>query len=180
MDQRVVHVLLILVSSYCSTTGADTPSNCSYDEVAGTWKFFESERGLSRHTNCSTANPGRNFARFRQKGQNRTYLSAQFRHVQVMQLLFPNVAIDSYGNRSVWTLIVNQGFEVNVNNRKYFAFTEWTEVSEHYAISICDKTRPGWAHDKYSRDWSCFAGQKIETSQKLRPKHHYKQVSNNL
>ncbi|CDW52255.1 CathepsinC exc and Peptidase C1 domain containing protein [Trichuris trichiura] len=157
MDQEVVHILLLLLLFYCSSTGADTPSNCSFDEVAGTWKFFESNRGLSKHTNCSSTNPD------------------QFRHVQVMQLLFPNVAIDSYGNTGVWTLIVNQGFEVNVNNRKYFAFTEWTERSGHHAISICDKTRPGWAHDKYSRDWSCFAGQKIQRSHKLRSKRQYKQ-----
>uniref|UniRef100_A0A5S6R395 Dipeptidyl peptidase 1 n=1 Tax=Trichuris muris TaxID=70415 RepID=A0A5S6R395_TRIMR len=154
MGPKALYILLF-VALCCSSAVADTPSNCSYNEIVGTWKFFESKRGISRHTNCTISDP------------------AHFRHVQMVQLLFPDVAIDAYGNRGTWTLIANQGFEVTVNNRKYFAFTAWTEESEHHVTSICDETIPGWAHDKYSRDWSCFVGQKIEKSRKIRPKHHH-------
>ena len=39
-----------------------------------------------------------------------------------LQLLRPNVAVDQYGNKGHWTLIYNQGFEITVNQRVYFAF----------------------------------------------------------
>lgn len=45
-----------------------------------------------------------------------------------LQLLRPNVAVDQYGNKGHWTLIYNQGFEVTVNQRVYFAFSSYSQV----------------------------------------------------
>ncbi len=45
-----------------------------------------------------------------------------------LQLLRPNVAVDQYGNRGHWTLIYNQGFEITVNQRVYFAFSSYSQV----------------------------------------------------
>lgn len=45
-----------------------------------------------------------------------------------LQLLKPNVAVDQYGNRGHWTLIYNQGFEITVNQRIYFAFSSFAQV----------------------------------------------------
>ena len=38
------------------------------------------------------------------------------------------MAVDQYGNKGHWTLIYNQGFEVTVNQRVYFAFSSFSEV----------------------------------------------------
>lgn len=46
-----------------------------------------------------------------------------------LQLLRPNVVVDQYGNRGHWTLIYNQGFEITVNQRIYFAFSSYSEVT---------------------------------------------------
>lgn len=45
-----------------------------------------------------------------------------------LQLLRPNVAVDQYGNKGHWTLIYNQGFEITVNQRVYFAFSSYAQV----------------------------------------------------
>jgi hypothetical protein len=46
-----------------------------------------------------------------------------------LQLLRPNVAVDQYGNKGHWTLIYNQGFEITVNQRVYFAFSSYAQVN---------------------------------------------------
>src|SRR4051794_12518356 len=68
--------------------------------------------------------------------------------------------VDQFGNKGVWTIIYNQGFEVTINSRRYFAFSNWTAVERHQVMSRCNETKPGWSHDIYVRDWSCFVGKK--------------------
>ena len=52
-----------------------------------------------------------------------------------IQLLHPNVAVDQYGNKGHWTMIYNQGFEVTVNQRIYFAFSHYAQVW-HYPLTL--------------------------------------------
>jgi hypothetical protein len=65
---------------------------------------------------------------------------------------FPNIASDDEGNLGFWTIIYNQGFEVEVNHRKYFAFSKYDANN-----SYCSETQWGWAHDNgvNPSDWSC-------------------------
>ena len=83
-----------------------------------------------------------------------------------MNLLFPNVATDRYGNRGTWTMIYNQGFEVHINARRYFAFSNYTEADHHQVVSHCDQTMVGWSHDVYVRDWSCYVGRKMNAARR--------------
>lgn len=61
-------------------------------------------------------------------------------------LEFPNTAIDEFGNTGFWTLIYNQGFEIVLNGRKYFAFSYYEQNGDN-VTSYCHKTFPGWSHD---------------------------------
>jgi len=50
-------------------------------------------------------------------------------HETQIQLLYPNKARDAHGNVGTWTMIYNEGFEVVINGRSYFAFSAWEQVS---------------------------------------------------
>ena len=131
-------VLLLLVGEL-SVVLADTPANCTYEDVLGAWTFHVGPSGLDNTVNCSKA--------FSVKKTLR------------VELMYPDVAVDEHGNQGFWTLIYNQGFEVVVGTRKYFAFSNYTKEN-NTVINHCSSTLPGWSHDLMSRNWACYYGEK--------------------
>lgn len=129
-------ILLLFFIKYCL---ADTPANCTYDDIQGTWIFSESERINDLTEECN--------------GTQKAVRTLK------IDLTFPNFATDEHGNTGHWTLIYNQGFEVTINYRKYFAFSLYkTEGNKVY--SYCHKTLPGWSHDILEHNWACWTGVK--------------------
>ena len=123
----------------CIYVDADTPANCTYEEIRGSWLFSVGEGGHDNTIDCSSFKP--------------------VSELQV-SLLFPDVAVDSEGNVGFWTLIYNQGFEVNINGVVYFAFSAY-EKSGKKVTSFCDKTLNGWSHAAkgyHAGDWACYSG----------------------
>ena len=122
MASQIVVIANLIFLSFCIYVDADTPANCTYEEISGSWLFSIGEGGHDNTIDCSSFKPVSEL------------------HVT---LLFPDVAVDSDGNVGFWTLIYNQGFEVNINGVVYFAFSSY-EKSGEKVISFCDKTLNGW------------------------------------
>ncbi|UYV64704.1 CTSC [Cordylochernes scorpioides] len=91
-------------------------------------------------------------------------------YTTTVTLLFPNVAIDDQGHQGRWTLIYNQGFELTINNRIYFAFSDFSKNSNGQVVSYCDRTKVGFSHDVLGHNWACYKANKL---QQVPPKHHY-------
>ena len=118
----------------------DTPANCTYEEIRGPWIFFVGRGGFNNTVNCSNSFP----------------VVSKL----LLNLLFPDIAVDNNGNKGFWTLIYNQGFEVHINGRKYFAFSAYQKTGDT-VVSFCDKTKNGWSHEGASYkpiDWACYYG----------------------
>lgn len=132
---NIVPVILLAVCIH-----ADTLANCTYEDIRGTWVFElgPSQKEGSQEWNCSSA----------------SQIAAQY--TVKVNLEYPDVAIDEFGNKGFWTIIYNQGFEVVVGGIKYFGFS----VFKSKTVSVCDKVNPGWAHDVLGHDRRCFLGQK--------------------
>lgn len=125
-----------------STVVADTPANCTFDDIAGRWVFMMGDTGGDRTINCS--NPTTNYFNL------------------TVDLNYPDIAVDvTTGAEGFWTLIYNQGFEVVINSRKYFAYSKY-KTSGKNVTSICTETLPGMFHNVIGRDWGCYIGQKVK------------------
>lgn len=151
-------MILLLVPALfllAGQAGADTPANCTYEDVEGSWIFYESERSQDSSIDCMSQVP----------------VVAKFR----INLKYPNVAVDQFGNVGTWTMVYNQGFEVTVSGRSYFAYSDYGQVGQDSVVSYCNQTQSGhgWSHDVTVRNWACFTGKKIEENgAKYKPKYH--------
>ncbi|KAK8401603.1 hypothetical protein O3P69_001024 [Scylla paramamosain] len=135
-SSRVLSILgALLIAGIIQLAAGDTPANCLYEDVRGTWTFMETERLGSHNIDCDTL--------------------GAIVHVKNFTLAFPDIATDELSNAGTWTMIYNQGFEININQRSYFAFLYY-ETGENSVTSYCGHTFTGWSRDKTVRNWSCF------------------------
>nr|XP_055053451.1 dipeptidyl peptidase 1 [Misgurnus anguillicaudatus] len=135
----VLSVLALFL--FVSGSVADTPANCTYEDLLGTWVFSVSDVGQDRTINCSST-------------------GKVVRTVTVdLQKLY--VAVDDIGHTGFFTLIYNQGFEVVINDYKWFGFFKYSQQGSQ-VTSYCDQTLPGWVHDVFGNNWACFTGKKVQ------------------
>jgi len=137
--------LLLLLPCIFSSVLADTPANCSYESIKGTWNFYVGPGGYDNTVDCSG--------------------EFDSQRIITVNLDYPDKVTDGVGNTGFWTMVYYQGFEVVVNDMKFFAFSNYTVLSPKLAVSHCDSTLNGWAHKVDGTDWACYYGRKhFETS----------------
>lgn len=118
---------------------ADTPASCMYEDIRGVWDFNMDAGGKTNTVNCSAA--------------------IQFRRTYTINLTYPDIAIGPDGEIGFWTMIYNQGFEVRINGRIFFAFSYY-EQKGGKVTSFCSTTFGGWYHNADQSDWGCYVGKK--------------------
>ena len=140
--------LAFLASQFITARiNGDTPANCTFDDISGTWILYLGKAGQTNKIDCT----------------DKEIVPVDKLKVQ---LLFPDIAVDEYGNKGFWTLIYNQGYELVINGRKYFAFSTYKKVDKT-VTSLCDRTFNGWAHDEIKdskfppTNWGCYYGKLV-------------------
>jgi cathepsin C len=139
-------MILYYLSIFVFTVGGvlcDTPANCTYEDIEGIWDFYETARNGDADIVCS------------KQGHAVERLT--------VFLTYPNTAKDEFGNLGTWTMVYNQGFEVVVNGRSYFGFSDYKVLPDKKTVeSYCDKipVGSGWSHDITVRNWACLHARK--------------------
>ncbi|XP_072317940.1 dipeptidyl peptidase 1 [Eucyclogobius newberryi] len=134
-------LLLCFLLIWVESSRADTPANCTYEDLLGTWVFQVSKGGQDKSINCSAEAVGESSV--------------------TVTLEKLSVATDELGNTGFFTLIYNQGFEVVLGGYKWFGFFKYSGDGSQ-VISYCDQTLPGWVHDVLGNNWACFVGKKVK------------------
>lgn len=129
-----MNLKLLLGLSFLLFAAADLPIHCLQEQIVGKWIFHLGAGDFSNNITCDKFTPLRDY--------------------QVV-LSLPNIATDRDGNTGTWTMVYDEGFEVVIADRKFFAFS-------HYGggKSQCDQTMPGWYHGIDGKHWGCYQGAK--------------------
>lgn len=136
---------LLIAASLLVCVMNDTPANCSYESVRGVWTFSVGAGGHDNSIDCSKV----------------------FKLVErvTVRLDYPDVAtIPGHPKRGIWTMAFNQGFEVIIDGRMFFAFSNYTVLSSKKAVSHCYSTLNGWVHDASGKNWACYYGIKSSSA----------------
>ena len=82
----------------------------------------------------------------------------------------PDVAVDGSGQRGFWTMVYDEGFEVQIGGRSFFAFLRFRASKEPRDnaplapkdtagfASECSRTATGWYHAANRTEWGCYYG----------------------
>lgn len=142
--------LLVVLLALLPLATSDTPANCTYEDIRGTWTLHVGEGGHENTLDCTE--------------------TFDVQSKVTVTLSYPDIAKDDQGNTGFWTIIYNQGFEVVVNKKKYFAFSNYTMINKTAAASHCSSTLNGWAHNVDESDWACYYGVKESSDAYKNPK----------
>ena len=145
---------------------ADIPVHCLHRQAIGTWIFRMGSNDHDDTLTCGHKLPDSVMTmvdnRVRFKNPN-----FKVSHDYKITLSEPNIATDSNGAKGTWTMVYDEGFEVRINGKTFFAFFVYVPKVEQPTPdnnadfdSICSETFTGWYHDYDDTEWGCFIGKK--------------------
>jgi len=141
---------------------ADLPVHCLRHQVVGEWRFKLGPLGPSR-SSCGHRRPDT------EDGQpTREIVDAASGDDQLMVTLRdPNVALTARDSRGAWTMVYDEGFEVNVAGLNFFAFSNFTfefnatHPTVKHNTSHCGESMVGWYQNADRTRFGCFYGGKV-------------------
>lgn len=134
----------------------DLPVHCLRHEIVGDWNFQLS--GLSPHrTSCRHERPDVEGVQPQDLEQ-----STETKTVSLFEPHFAKTKSDVNGR---FTMIYDEGFEVEVDGLVFFAFSRFDLVTKDGMkknVSRCGETHQGWYRQASSRSkWGCYIASKV-------------------
>lgn len=155
-------VLAIVVA----TAVADISVHCLYDNIVGDWTFYTTKPLIANQRDLKE----RVFL-WCNKTVSSPVLQNAFQNELNVRIETPNKAYLFNDNgvitaKGTWTMIYDQGFEVIIAGKKFFAFNKFkVRQNGRYVTSYCAKTQKGWYHDvDGDSNYGCYYGVKKNAS----------------
>merc|ERR1712071_204430 len=153
---KMLKLCAIALGTLATIAKSDTPADCHYEVIKGKWTFHYTDSGLVPEP----------------KGM--CHEGLDYKNEVTFELSNINLVtrLDERASNGWFTLIYNQGFEIIIDERKWFAFFS-NNRDPGVDTYDCDSTYKGWVHDTLSNDWACFHAihEKINSTIKKRPVH---------
>jgi len=170
-------VLLVALAAWPESAEADLPVHCVHSQILGKWKFHRGAGGKEKMGLKCSQTPEQYEHASDKYGLGEPNFDTE--DTMEVHLKEPNVVehTDAKGNthKGTWTMIYDEGFEVNVAGHKYFAFSYYkTGSSEHHKKSVCHMSFPGWYHNAENPDgksWGCYYGAKVDQLEGTEEEH---------
>eukprot|EP00929_Paragymnodinium_shiwhaense_P094544 TRINITY_DN5514_c0_g1_i1.p1 TRINITY_DN5514_c0_g1~~TRINITY_DN5514_c0_g1_i1.p1 ORF type:complete len:602 (+),score=161.76 TRINITY_DN5514_c0_g1_i1:117-1808(+) len=151
----VAHVAALPWLALC-----DLPVHCLRHQVVGEWEFslgpMAPKRSSCGHQNPDSPDKQPAVALVSADGQPST---------ERFTLSDPDVATAQDGSEGTWTMIYDEGFEVSVGDRVFFAFSKFDLVPDGKGgktnTSHCDATQVGWYRNRERTSWGCYVARKV-------------------
>lgn len=140
-------------------TRGDLPVHCLRHQVVGEWEFVLTEPSPTR-SHCGHKTPDRDDA------QPLQLSFAKSAKTLKITLRDPNHAASSSGEKGNWTMVYDEGWEVQLGDVSYFAFSRFdfnTVNGAKMNQSKCDETMQGWYSDAKRSKFGCYTARKVST-----------------
>lgn len=157
MRDSVIFSALALGFSLTSEVAADIPVHCLRHQVEGEWEFTLGPASAER-SSCGHEHPD---------NQNREPPAEMVTGpttTMKVTLEDANRARTDTDQMGTFTMIYDEGFEVNVDGRSFFAFSRFDLDDQGRNVTNCDETLTGWYHDADGGNYGCYYGKKSTES----------------
>ena len=151
----------------------DLPVHCLHTQVRGRWRFHLGQLAevSGEPPRCGHHLPGTKddeMADPRLIVPNATTFD--------VTLSDPDVATDASGQSGFWTMVYDEGFEVRIGDRVFFAFSRFRashEPKDNAPLapkelagfaSECTRSAPGWYSETGRSRWGCYYAEQLEAA----------------
>jgi len=151
-------LLILVAASSPGCTLADLPVHCLRHQVAGEWEFSLGPLGKKR-SSCGHQSPD-------DENQQPKIALTDLKERKLVTLAHPNSASTKKDPEGTWTMIYDEGFEVNVEGLSFFAFSRFdllNEDGQKHNVSHCGESQVGWYHTQDRSQWGCYFAKKTTT-----------------
>jgi len=152
MSLSTLSFAALVASSPFLPVSADLPVHCLNHQISGKWRFtlgVLSEKRSScghKHPDVEVGQPARQIVDSAAAGQ------------VLMTLSKPNTVASTWGDGH-WTMVYDEGFEVNLQNMSFFAFSNFTfDGPKKSNVSHCGQTMVGWYSTLNRSHFGCYYG----------------------
>jgi hypothetical protein len=150
---------------------ADLPVHCLAAKIEGVWLVNMGDNSSDRDIKCGHKRPDQNLDHYETEPDK----IFKKRYETIVKLERPNsvFSIDNKKEIGKWTMVYDEGFEFQIADQIFFAFSKYEKMGKFSASNTdteetpgyknaCEKTFVGWYHNsKTNENWGCFTAEQI-------------------
>lgn len=141
----------------------DLPLHCVSSDIIGLWNFDLTKYlgEFEQRVLCGHDSPSKESTSWKSIDQD-------FKWEDSIEIeLKKDHTVNSGGNQGKWSMIYDEGFELVINGKNYFAFNKYKPGKNGDWESICSETLIGWWIEENSGKKGCFKAGKKDVLKKV-------------